>query len=90
MEGPIESVTLDAMFSTPYELLVARLAEFLGEPTARSAVNTFCKQKVGVQPAALTKAQLSMVLPSFRPMLMILIGTSNTDAVLARITQELA
>lgn len=74
---------------SPYELLVSRLAEYLGEPSARSTVNSFCKQKVGVQPAALSASQLSLVLPSLRPMLMILIGTSNADAIIARIAKEL-
>lgn len=74
---------------TPYELMVNRLAEYLGEPSARSTVNTFCRQKVGVAPESLTSAQLNLVFPSFRPMLMILLGTTNTDAILTRISQEL-
>lgn len=68
---------------------MARLAEYLGEPSARSTVNSFCKQKVGVQPTALSPSQLMLVLPSLRPMLAILIGTRNADSILARITQEL-
>jgi len=77
------------ILATPYEVLVSRLAELLGEATARSAVNTFCKQTVGVAPTALTASQLSIVLPSFRPMLSILIGSSKSDLVLKNITQEL-
>jgi hypothetical protein len=75
---------------TPYELLVTRLAEFLGEPNARSTVNSFCRQKVGVAPDALSAAQLNLVLPSLKPMLSILIGTSNADGLLVRISQELS
>ncbi|MDQ3264816.1 MAG: hypothetical protein M3Y59_14305 [Myxococcota bacterium] len=75
--------------TSPYELLVTRISEYLGEPSARSTVNTFCRQKVGVSPTALSASQLKLVLPSLRPMLMILIGTTNADAILARITQEL-
>lgn len=75
--------------TSPYELLVTRISEYLGEPSARSTVHTFCKQKVGVAPTSLSASQLKLVLPSLRPMLMILIGTTNADAILARITQEL-
>ncbi len=71
--------------ATPYELLVTRLAEFLGEPNARSTVNSLCKQKIGIAPASLTASQLQLVLPAFKPMLSILIGTTNTDGLLARI-----
>ncbi len=75
---------------TPFELLVQRLSEFLGEPNARSTVNSFCKQKVGVAPAALSASQLNLVLPSFKPMLSILIGTTHAEALLARISSELS
>lgn len=75
--------------TSPYEMMVERLAKLLGEPSARSTVNTFCRQKVGVAPESLTRAQLNLVLPSFKPMLMILVGTTNAELVLASIAQEL-
>jgi|GEM_PF-5475859 len=71
------------------ELLVNRLSTLLGPQAAQSAVNTFCKRTVGVAPENLTAPQLKLVLPSFKPMLSILVGTTQADGLLASITQEL-
>jgi hypothetical protein len=71
-------------------LLVDRLTALLGPQAAQSAVNTFCKRTVGVAPENLTATQLKLVLPSFKPMLSILIGTTQADGLLANLTQELS
>lgn len=72
------------------EILVERLAEILGAQAARSTVNTFCKRTVGVAPEALSHKQLSLVMPSLKPMLSILIGTSRADQVIQSISKELS
>lgn len=72
------------------QILVERLSALLGPQAAQSAVNTFCKRTVGVAPESLTTAQMRLVLPSFKPMLSILIGTSQADGLLATLTQELS
>jgi hypothetical protein len=71
------------------QLLVNRLSTLLGPQAAQSAVNTFCKRTVGVAPENLTAPQLKLVLPSFKPMLSILVGTTQADGLLASITLEL-
>lgn len=71
------------------QLLVDRLSVLLGPQAAQSAVNTFCKRTVGVAPENLTAPQLKMVLPSFKPMLSILIGTTQAEGLLSHLTQEL-
>lgn len=71
------------------QILVERLSALLGPQAAQSAVNTFCKRTVGVAPDSLSPAQMKLVLPSFKPMLSILIGTTQADGLLATLTQEL-
>jgi hypothetical protein len=70
-------------------IIVKRLAEYLGPEAAQSAVNTFCK-KIGVAPNALSAAQLRLLLPSLRPMLQILLGTTRAETVLGRLDKDLA
>lgn len=72
------------------ELLVSRLATYLGPQAAQSAVNTFCKRTVGVTPESLSRGQLNMVLPSLKPMLALLLGATRADAVLLELTRELS
>lgn len=74
--------------ATAAETLTQRLSALLGPQAAQSAVNTFCKRTVGVAPEKLTSAQLRLVLPSFKPMLSILIGTTQADGLIASLTQE--
>lgn len=71
----------------PSDVLVQRLAELLGPQTARSTVNTFCRRTVGVAPESLSASQLA--LPSLKPMLSMLIGTTKADALLANLGKEL-
>jgi hypothetical protein len=71
------------------QLLTERLSALLGPQAAQSAVNTFCKRTVGVAPEKLTGSQLKMVLPSFKPMLSILIGTTQADGLIANLSKEL-
>lgn len=72
------------------ELLVARLSTLLGPQAAQSAVNTFCKRTVGVSPENLTRGQLRMVLPSLKPLLGLLIGTTRATTLLAELEKELS
>lgn len=85
--GSVHNVEL---MTTAAQLLVQRLSALLGPQAAQSAVNTFCKRTVGVAPESLSSAQLRLVLPSFKPMLSILIGTSQADGLIANLTQELS
>jgi len=72
------------------EVLVDRLAQLLGPQMARSTVNTFCKRTVGVAPEALSASQLALVLPSLKPMLSTLIGTTHADTLITTLSQELS
>ena len=72
------------------EVLVARLAELLGPQAAQSAVNTFCKRTVGVAPENLTRGQLKLVLPSLKPLLGLLLGTTRATSLLADLDKELS
>jgi hypothetical protein len=70
-------------------IIVDRLAEYLGQQAAQSTVNTFCR-KVGVAPEALSASQLSLLLPTLRPLLQILLGTTRAEAVLSQLGKDLA
>ncbi len=78
------------MPSTPAETIIACLAKYIGEPTAVSTVNVFCRRTVGVEPKALNQKQLMLVLPSLRPVLQILMGTTRAEQVLTEIQGELS
>lgn len=71
------------------EKIVGRLAEYLGPQAARSTVNTFCK-RVGVAPEALSASQLALLLPTLKPMLQILLGTTRAEAVMTQLGKDLA
>jgi hypothetical protein len=75
--------------STPAELVIARLTETLGPQAARSTLNTFCKRTVGVQPDALSAAQLKLVLPSLKSLLSVLVGVARAEAIIVTLERDL-
>lgn len=74
---------------TPAELVISRLAETLGPQAARSTLNTFCKRTVGVQPDALSAAQLKLVLPSLKSLLAVLVGLARAEAIVTALEKDL-
>jgi hypothetical protein len=74
---------------TPSDVIVDRLAVYLGADTARTTVVTFCRAAFAMPPAAVTRSDVPRVLAALRPMLNTLIGDEQSDEVLARIADDL-
>jgi hypothetical protein len=74
---------------TPSDVIVDRLAVYLGGDTARTTVVTFCRAALAMPPAAVTRSDVPRVLAALRPMLNTLIGDEQSDEVLARIADDL-
>jgi len=70
------------------ERIEARLAPLLGPNMARTATRTFCRQSLGLEPGALTAADVPRLLAALRPALRTLLGASTTEQLLADITRE--
>lgn len=77
------------MTGSAADLLVQRLTQYMGAAGATSTVNTFCRSTLKVAPESLTRQQLPLVLPSFKPLLSILLGTAKADAFLQQLSAEL-
>jgi hypothetical protein len=71
------------------EVVVKELAVYLGPHTAKTAVRTFAERALGKAPEALQPADSEELLEALRPMLRTLLGSEQSDAVLARIAREL-
>jgi hypothetical protein len=74
--------------NTIHAVVEARLAEYLGPNTARNAVRTFARGKLGLEPDTLSVADLPRLSEALRPMLRTLLGAGTADAILARISEE--
>lgn len=74
---------------TPSDVIIERLAVYLGSNTARTAVATFCRAALATSPTALTRSDVPRVLAGLRPMLSTLLGRERSDEVLARIDADL-
>jgi hypothetical protein len=74
---------------TPSDVIVDRLAVYLGANTARLALVTFCQAALSMPPSAVTRADVPRVLAALRPMLRTLLGADRCDAVLRQIEEAL-
>lgn len=74
---------------TPGDVIVDRLAVYLGPNTARVALVTFCQAALSMPPSALTRSDVPRVLAALRPMLRTLLGGERSEEVLARIAEDL-
>jgi hypothetical protein len=74
--------------STASQRIEARLAALLGPNTARTATRTFCRQILGIEPEALTAADVPRLAAALRPALRTLLGAAAADRVLEEIVQE--
>ncbi len=72
---------------TVQEIIVARLAMFLGPHTARVALKTFAARS-GRSPEALTRADVPEVLAALLPMLRTLIGRERAESLVRQRDQE--
>lgn len=74
--------------ATASERIEARLAPLLGPNMARSALRTFCRRSLGMEPAALTAADVPRLMGALRPALRTLLGAATAEQILADITRE--
>jgi hypothetical protein len=70
--------------------VVARLAEYLGPHTARSAVRTFARSALQRAPEELRREDMPRLLDALRPMLRTLVGHAISEDILEALAQELA
>lgn len=67
----------------------ARLAPLLGPNMARSAIRTFAQRGLGMEPEALTAADVPNLLAALRPALRTLLGASTAEHLLEQLAREL-
>jgi len=70
------------------EWIEARLAPLLGPNMARNATRTFSQRSLGLEPEALTAADVPRLLAALRPALRTLLGAGPTERLLEEITRE--
>ena len=73
----------------PASIVEERLAVFLGPHTARTVVKTFSERAIGKSPELLERHEMPRLLAALRPMLRTLLGASQCEVLLRRITEEL-
>ncbi len=69
------------------EIILARLAMFLGPNTARVALRTFAARS-GRTPEALTREDVPEVLAALLPMLRTLLGRERAESLVRELAQE--
>lgn len=74
--------------NVPAELIRERLAHYVGPFTARTAIQTFAKEALGVHPNAVTLEQAPQLLDALGPVLRTLLG-KTADEVLDQLREEL-
>lgn len=70
------------------DIVTQKLAVHLGPNVARMAVKTFAQKAVSRKPEELTRAEVPQLLEALRPMLVVMIGKSPSDAVLGEIARD--
>ena len=70
--------------------MAARLAEYLGPHTARSAVKTFAQGALHCAPEMVRLEDVPRLLEALRPMLRTLLGHAISDDILESLARELA
>jgi len=73
---------------SPCERIVARLSPLLGPNMARNATRTFCVRTLGMDPEALTAADVPRLAAALRPALRTLLGGTFGDQVVDEILRE--
>ncbi len=71
------------------DLLVARLAQYLGPNTARVAVRVFTEQVTGRTDAVLRPEEIPRLLGALRPMLRTLLGKARAEELLVDLGKDL-
>jgi hypothetical protein len=71
------------------DVVIRELTRYLGPHTAKNALRLFAQKAVHKSPDELGYADLEPLLAALRPMLRTLIGSRETDAVLADLRREL-
>lgn len=71
------------------DVVIKELTRYLGPHTAKNALKLFAQKSVNKAPEALVRDDLEPLLAALRPMLRTLIGSRETDAVLAELRREL-
>jgi len=71
------------------DVIVDRLAAFLGPHTARVALKTFAEASGGRKAETLTRADVPAVLAALRPMLRTLLGRERAEGLVQKLAQEL-
>ena len=71
------------------EQVEARLAPLLGPNMARSALRTFSQRGLGLEPEALTAADVPNLLAALRPALRTLLGASTAEHLLEQLAREI-
>jgi len=74
----------------PAEIVVERLAQYLGPHTARVAVKSFSLRVLGLQVERITRADVPALLEALRPMLKTMIGTQRSEVLLRDLAKEIA
>lgn len=72
------------------EVVTRKLSVHLGPNVARMAVKAFAQKAVARTPEELTAAEVPQLVEALRPMLVVMIGKSPSEAVLAEITRDCA
>ncbi len=65
-----------------------RLAPLLGRNMAATAVRTYCRQALGLEPEELTAADVPRLAAALRPPLRTLLGATAAERVIHEIVQE--
>ncbi|HET6438486.1 MAG TPA: hypothetical protein VFG59_10525 [Anaeromyxobacter sp.] len=73
----------------PYQIVFARLAEFLGPHTARVALKNFAERTASRAPEELSRSDVPELLAALRPMLRTLIGRERAERLLGELAREL-
>jgi len=68
--------------------IAERLAPLLGKNMAATAVRTYCRQALGVEPEELAAADVPRLAAALRPPLRTLLGATAAERVLHEIVQE--
>ena len=72
------------------EIIVGRLAPYLGPNTARVAARMCAEQATGRSDGTVSPDEASGVLDALRPMLRTLLGRTRTEEVLLELARDLA
>ena len=87
--GRAALIALDMETRPIQDVIVDRLAAFLGPHTARVALKTFAEASGGRKAETLTRADVPAVLAALRPMLRTLLGRERAEGLVQKLAKEL-